>query len=255
MTKHVVDLNSDLGESFGTYRIGQDELVMQYITSANIAAGYHAGDHNVLRESVERAALNNVGIGAHPGFQDLQGFGRRSLLLAPEEIYNIVVYQIGAVQAFAKLFDKELNHVKPHGALYNIAARDKDRAHAIAEAIYDVNEDLILFGLAGSELVKAGDKIGLKVAQEVFADRTYQPDGTLTPRTESNALITETEEAVSRVIRMVKDRKVVAVDGSEIEMQADTICVHGDTPQALDFVHHLKEGLEANGILIKRVGS
>ncbi|WP_405097413.1 LamB/YcsF family protein [Oceanobacillus sp. FSL H7-0719] len=255
MIKNFVDLNSDLGESFGAYQIGQDELVMQYITSANIAAGYHAGDHNVLRKSVQRAVENNVGIGVHPGFQDLQGFGRRLLSLNPEEIYNLVVYQIGAVQGFATLFGKELNHVKPHGALYNMAAKDKERAQAIAEAIRDMNANLILFGLAGSELVKAGEKAGLQVAQEVFADRTYQPDGSLTPRTESNAIISEADEAVSRVIRMVKEGKVEAVDGSDIVIQADTICVHGDTPQALEFVQLLKEGLEANDILIKRVGS
>lgn len=252
---NFVDLNSDLGESFGPYQIGKDHLVMKYITSANIAAGYHAGDHNVLRRSVQMAIANNVGIGAHPGFQDIQGFGRRELLVDPEEIYNMVVYQIGAVEAFAKLHKQELNHVKPHGALYNIAARDKERAHAIAQAVYDVNPNLILFGLAGGELIKVGKKVGLQVASEVFADRTYQPDGTLTCRIEPNAVITDPEEAVDRVIRMVKDGKVEAVDGSDITIQADTICVHGDSEQSLTFVTQLKEGLEANGISIKRVGS
>ena len=254
MKEYVVDLNSDLGESFGTYRIGQDELVMQYITSANIAAGYHAGDHNVIRNSVQLAVENNVGIGAHPGYQDLQGFGRRPIQVDPEEIYNMVVYQVGAVQTFARLYKQELNHVKPHGALYNMAARDKKCALAIAKAVYDVNPDLILFGLAGGELVKAGEKIGLNVAQEVFADRTYQPDGTLTSRTEAGSMIEDAEEAVSRVIRMVKDGKVEAMDGSDITINADTICVHGDTKQALEFVIKLRKGLGANGITIKKVG-
>lgn len=254
MKKYVVDLNSDLGESFGAYQIGQDDLVMQYITSANIAAGYHAGDHNVIRNAVKKAIENNVAIGVHPGFPDIQGFGRRLLQVEPEEIYNMVVYQIGAVQSFAKLYDQELNHVKPHGALYNLAAKDSERAHAIAQAIYDVNPSLILFGLAGSELVKAGERVGLHVANEVFADRTYQPDGSLTPRTEANAMVEDTEEAVDRVIRMVKDGKVEAVDGSDVSIAADTICVHGDTEQALAFVMELQKGLMKNGITIEKVG-
>ncbi|RLL42825.1 LamB/YcsF family protein [Oceanobacillus piezotolerans] len=254
MTKYYVDLNSDLGESFGAYHIGQDELLMQYITSANIAAGYHAGDHNVLHHSVKMAITNTVNIGAHPGFPDLQGFGRRFLQVDPKEIYNMIVYQVGAVQAFAKLYNHELNHVKPHGALYNIAAQDSERAHAIAQAVYDVNPNLVLFGLAGSELVKAGEKVGLKVAQEVFADRTYQPDGTLTSRTEDNAMIEDADEAVSRVIRMVKDGKVEAVDGTDVDIKADTICVHGDSKQSLAFVRKLKKDLENHGISIKSVG-
>lgn len=255
MVRNTVDLNSDLGESFGAYKIGQDEEVMKYITSANIAAGFHAGDPNVLSQSVKMAKENNVGIGAHPGFQDLQGFGRRNLYLNPEEIYNMVVYQIGAVDAFAKVHNQTLNHVKPHGALYNIAARDPETAEAIAQAVYDVNPNLILFGLSGGELVKAGEKVGLYVASEVFADRTYQPDGTLTSRAEPNAMIHDADEAVHRVIRMVKEGKVEAVDGNDIDLQADTICVHGDTRQALEFVMRLKDGLEANGISIQRVGN
>ena len=255
MKRNIVDLNSDLGESYGAYRIGQDDLVMQHITSANIAAGYHAGDHNVIRHAVQKAAENNVAIGAHPGFQDMQGFGRRLLQVDPEEIYNMIVYQVGAVQGFATLTKQNLNHVKPHGALYNLVAKDSERAHAIAQAVYDVNPDLILFGLAGGELIKAGEKVGLQVANEVFADRTYQPDGTLTSRTESNAMIEDAGEAVSRVIRMVQDGKVEAVDGGDIVIAADTICVHGDTEQALEFVMRLRNGLEQRGITIKKVGN
>lgn len=254
LKNYVVDLNSDLGESFGAYHVGQDDLVMKYITSANIAAGYHAGDHNVIRKSVQKAAESKVGIGVHPGFQDMQGFGRRILHVDPEEIYNMIVYQIGAVQSFAALYNQKVNHVKPHGALYNLAALDNERAFAIAHAVYDTNPNLILFGLAGSELIKAGKKVGLKVANEVFADRTYQPDGTLTSRIEANAMIEDTDEAVDRVIRMVKDGKVEAVDGSDVEISADTVCVHGDTEQALAFVMELQKELINQGISIKKVG-
>lgn len=254
LEKYLVDINSDLGESFGAYQIGQDDAVMKYITSANIAAGFHAGDHNVIARAVKMAAENNIGIGVHPGFQDLQGFGRRLLHVDPKEIYNLIVYQIGAVQSFAKLFDQELSHVKPHGALYNLAAKDFQRAQAIAHAVYDFDPNLILFGLAGSELVKAGEAVGLQVANEVFADRTYQPDGSLTPRTEANAMIEDPKQAVDRVIRMVKDGKVEAVDGSDVSITADTICVHGDTDAALAFVMELQQGLVKNGITIKRVG-
>jgi UPF0271 protein len=255
MNKHCVDINSDLGESYGAFIVGQDELMMKYITSANIAAGYHAGDHNVVKEAVQLAVDHKVAIGAHPGYQDLQGFGRRPMELDPEEIYNLVVYQVGAVETFAKIHDQRLQHVKPHGALYNKAALDEERAYAIAQAVYDVNPELILFGLANGELVKAGENIGLRVASEVFADRTYQPDGTLTPRTEANALVRDPEEAAERVIRMVRDGKVEAVDGSEIPIKADTISVHGDTEQALQFVMKLNDGLKKRDIETKRVGS
>ncbi|WP_085991154.1 LamB/YcsF family protein [Oceanobacillus senegalensis] len=254
MDEYFVDLNSDLGESYGAFTVGQDDLVMNYITSANIACGYHAGDHNVIQQSVKKATEKQVGIGAHPGFQDLHGFGRRMMQIDTDELYNLMVYQIGAIQAFAKLNNNNLQHVKPHGALYNMASKDKEMAQAIAQAVYDIDSNLILFGLAGGELVNMGRKVGLSVAEEVFADRTYQPDGTLTKRTEKDAIITDAEEAVYRVIRMVKDGKVEAMDGSDIPIQADTICVHGDSPKSLEFVSKLKEGLLDNGINIRRVG-
>lgn len=250
-----VDLNSDLGEGFGAYTIGQDELILRHITSANIACGYHAGDHNVMRRTVQTAVEQNVGLGAHPGLQDLIGFGRRPMQVDPQDVYNMVVYQVGALQAFAHLYQAELSHVKPHGALFNMAAKDKAVAQAIAEAVYAINPRLILFGLAGGELVKAGEKVGLTVAQEVFADRTYQPDGSLTSRTEPNAMIHDAEQAVQQVVRMVKEGKVEAVDGSDVEIKADTVCVHGDGPQALQFVKKLRQALTDHGILIKRVGT
>lgn len=245
-----VDLNCDLGESYGLFKIGNDEEVLKHITSANIACGFHAGDHNVMMETVKMAKAQGVKIGAHPGFPDIQGFGRRDMHLTQQEIYNLVVYQIGAIEAVAKACGTKVFHVKPHGALYNIAARDQRVADAIAQAVLDVNSDLVLFGLAGSKLVKAGVEKGLKVANEVFADRNYQPGGTLTPRSQSNAMIHDSEYAIERVIHMVKQGKVRAVDGSEIEMKADTICVHGDEPQTMVFVVKLKQALLDEGITV-----
>ncbi|MFC4023519.1 LamB/YcsF family protein [Oceanobacillus longus] len=251
---HHVDLNSDLGESFGAYTIGQDDLVMNYISSANIACGYHAGDHNVIQHTVKKATEKNVGLGAHPGLQDLIGFGRRPMKMDPEEVYNLVVYQVGAVETFAKINGNRLNHVKPHGALYNMTDKSQEISQAIAEAVYAINPGLILFGLAGSELVHMGRKTGLTVAEEVFADRTYQPDGSLTSRTLKNAMVEDADEAVHRVIRMVKDGKVEAVDGSDIAIQADTICIHGDEPKSLEFAKKLSKELIAQGISIEKVG-
>ncbi|MCM3225683.1 UPF0271 protein [Terribacillus saccharophilus] len=250
----TIDLNSDLGESFGAYTIGNDHEVLKYISSANIACGFHAGDHNVMLETVKAAAELGVGIGAHPGFPDLAGFGRREMKLSPKEIYNLVVYQVGAIQGAAKACGTYVQHVKPHGALYNMASKDSAIAEAIATAVYAVDPKLVLFGLAGSELVRAGEKAGLSVAQEVFADRTYQADGTLTPRSQANAMIHDVTVAVNRVIRMIQEGKVTAVDGTDIAIQADTICVHGDEPEALQFVQQLRERLQAEQITIQNFG-
>lgn len=253
MANHV-DLNSDLGESFGAYTIGQDELVMNYISSANIACGYHAGDHNVIQRTVKKATEKNVSLGAHPGLQDLIGFGRRPMEIDPEEVFNLVVYQVGAVDTFAKINGNRLNHVKPHGALYNMAAKNREISQAIAEAVNKINPNLILFGLAGSELIEMGKKVGLTVAEEVFADRTYQADGSLTSRKLKNAMVEHADEAISRVIRMVKEGKVEAVDGTDIAIQADTICIHGDEPKSLEFAKKLHNALTAQGISIEKVG-
>ncbi|MEC0303210.1 LamB/YcsF family protein [Terribacillus saccharophilus] len=250
----TIDLNSDLGESFGAYTIGNDQEVLKYISSANIACGFHAGDHNVMLETVKTAAELGVGIGAHPGFPDLAGFGRREMKLSPKEIYNLVVYQVGAIQGAAKACGTYVQHVKPHGALYNMASKDSAIAEAIATAVYAVDPKLVLFGLAGSELVRAGEKVGLSVAQEVFSDRTYQADGTLTPRSQANAMIHDVTVAVDRVIRMIQEGKVTAVDGTDINIQADTICVHGDEPEALQFVQQLRERLQAEQITIQNFG-
>lgn len=250
-----VDLNSDLGESFGAFQMGQDEKVLDVVTSANIACGYHAGDHNVMSKTVKMAIEKGVGLGAHPGLHDLIGFGRRIIQVDPMDVYNLVVYQIGALQAFAHVHSASLNHVKPHGALFNIASKDKEIAQAIAAAVYDVDRKLILFGLAKGELVKAGREKGLTTAQEVFADRTYQPDGTLTPRTQPNAMIHNIDEATQQVVRMIKEGKVKAVDGSDVDIHAETICVHGDEPSALLLVRNLKQVLQHHQIAIKKVGS
>lgn len=251
--KWTIDLNSDLGESFGSYVIGQDERILKYVTSANIACGYHAGDPNVIRRTVRMAVANGVGLGAHPGLPDLMGFGRRYMAVDPEDVFNMTLYQIGALQAFAVLEGTRLQHVKPHGALYHMAVQDSAIAQAIVEAVAAVDKALILFGLDGSELIKAAEKARIKVAREVFADRSYQPDGSLTPRTMPDAFIHEPEEAVNRMIRMVKEGKVRATDGTDRPIQADTVCVHGDGPQALSFVQQLQKGLEKNDILVRRI--
>ena len=248
----VVDINSDLGESYGAYTVGNDKEVLKYISSANIACGYHAGDHNVMFETVRLSKNYRVQIGAHPGLPDIPGFGRREMNLSAREIYNLVIYQIGSLAAVCKVNGTVLAHVKPHGALYNMAAKNLEIAKAIAATVFDFDPGLVLFGLAGSELVKAGEEKGLIVAQEVFADRTYQPDGTLTPRTKENALIHDTQIAINRVIRMIKEGKVAAVDGADVKIKADSVCVHGDSPKALEFVTELKQALILENISIRK---
>ncbi|MDR6121867.1 UPF0271 protein [Bacillus sp. SLBN-46] len=248
----IIDLNSDIGESFGAFKVGNDVEVLKYITSANIACGYHAGDHNVMFETVRLAQKNGVKIGAHPGFPDLAGFGRREMNLSSREIYNLMIYQIGALQAVCKVNGTSLSHVKPHGALYNMGARNREIADAIAEAIVALDSQLVLFGLAGSEIIKAGRQKGLQVAQEVFTDRTYQPDGTLTSRSENNAFIHDSIEAIQRVVRMITEGKVKAVDGTDLDIQADTICVHGDGPKAVEFVSELQKALAQENIFLRK---
>ncbi|MDL0437533.1 MULTISPECIES: 5-oxoprolinase subunit PxpA [unclassified Niallia] len=247
---YKVDLNCDLGESFGAYKIGMDEEILRFVTSANIACGFHAGDPSVMRNTVKLALNNNVKIGAHPGLPDLAGFGRRNMNISPQEAHDIVIYQIGALSGFVKAEGAKMQHVKPHGALYNMAAKNSLLATAIAEAVYKVDPELILFGLAGSELVTAGERIGLQTANEVFADRTYDSGGTLTPRTEPDALIHDKNQAVGQVIRMVKEGKVTTRQGADISVKADTICIHGDGSEALTFAQQIKETLEKSRIEI-----
>jgi 5-oxoprolinase (ATP-hydrolysing) subunit A len=248
---YVIDLNCDMGESFGNYKLGFDEELMNYATSVNIACGFHGGDPQIMRKTVQMAIEKNVGIGAHPGFQDLAGFGRREMNLTPQEVFDIVVYQIGALYGFVKSEGGLMQHVKPHGALYNMAAKNSGLAEAIAEAVYKINPELILFGLAGSELLKAGKNIGLRTASEAFADRTYLEDGTLTSRRDVNALIHDQEAAVKQVIQIVKDHSVSAVQGEEVPLTAETICLHGDGENAVTFAMSIREGLTQNGIKVK----
>ncbi|WP_394235259.1 5-oxoprolinase subunit PxpA [Niallia oryzisoli] len=245
---YTVDLNCDMGESFGIYEIGSDEEILDYITSANIACGFHAGDPATMRRTVQLALSKGVGIGVHPGFQDLVGFGRREMKISPLEAYDIMIYQIGSLYGFAKAEGAKLQHVKPHGALYNMAAKDPALAEAIAEAIYKIDPELILYGLAGSKLIDAGRKIGLRTANEVFADRTYQEDGSLTPRTNPNALITDSTVSVKQVITLVKEGRVRSLQGTDVFIQADTVCIHGDGREALEFAKTLSEALKESGI-------
>lgn len=251
----TVDLNCDMGESFGVYTMGNDEAILQTISSANIACGFHAGDPTTMRKTVRMALEKDVGIGVHPGLQDLSGFGRREMAISAMEAFDLVVYQIGALSAFVQAEGGRLQHVKPHGALYNMSAKDARLAEAIAEAVYKVNPELILFGLAGGELVKAGERIGLKTASEVFSDRTYQPDGMLTSRREPNALITDHELAIRQIVKMVKEGKVTATDGTDVSIKADTICIHGDGKTALEFARRIPSALQQEGIEIKKIAS
>lgn len=239
-----VDLNCDMGESFGPYTIGSDEQLMPYITSANIACGAHAGDPNVMSKTIELAKHHNVAVGAHPGFPDVAGFGRRMIDYTTDEIYRMVVYQAGALKAFCDVHEVTMQHVKPHGALYNLAGRNESVADAIAHAVHDLDAQLVLYGLAGSELLRAGKELGLCIASEVFADRTYQSDGSLTPRSEPNALMKEVDAAVRQMEHMVSNGVVEAVDGTNIAIKADTICLHGDGDHAQLFAKALRDKLE-----------
>jgi UPF0271 protein len=227
-----IDLNSDLGESFGAWRMGQDEALMPAITSANIACGFHAGDPGVMRETVRLACAHGVAVGAHPGFPDLAGFGRREMRCSPQEVEDMVVYQVGALAAVAAGQGVRLQHVKAHGALYNMACRDEALADAIARATTLVDPALVLFGLPGSALLAAGARHSLTVAAEVFADRAYNPNGSLVSRALTGSVIHDEAEVVSRAVRMARDRTVTTIDGSELRLDADTLCVHGDTPGA-----------------------
>ena len=248
MPIQTVDLNCVMGESFGAWTLGHDAALMPLITSANVACGFHAGDPAVMRATVRAALQHGVAIGAHPGLPDLVGFGRRNMDISPEEAFDLTVYQLGALQAVTQAEGGQLHHLKPHGALYNMAATNAALAEAIAEAVYKVQPELVLYGLAGSELTKAGEKIGLKTDHEVFADRTYQANGTLTPRRQPDALITEASVAIAQVLRMVQSGVVRTQQGQEIAIRADTVCLHGDGAHALEFAQRLHKELRAAGV-------
>lgn len=246
-----IDINCDMGEGFGAYELGADEEILEFVTSANIACGYHAGDPSVMRKTVRLALDKGAAIGAHPGLPDLVGFGRRNMALSPQEAYDMTVYQVGALYGFIRAEGAVMQHVKPHGALYNMAAQSKELAEAIAEAVYKVNPELILFGLSGSELIAAGEKIGLQTASEVFADRTYQQDGSLTPRRHADAVIADMETAMQQTVRMIKEGKVRSLQGEDVTLRADTICIHGDGAHALSFAQSMRQVLQAAGVQVK----
>jgi 5-oxoprolinase (ATP-hydrolysing) subunit A len=249
-----VDINCDMGESFGAYQIGADAEVMPYITSANIACGFHGGDPAVMRKTVGAAREAGVAIGAHPGFADLVGFGRRAMQVTPQEAYDLVVYQVGALLGFAHAAGVELHHVKAHGALYNMAAAQPPLADALARAVRDVDARLVLYGLAGSHLLSAAEAVGVAVASEVFADRNYLPDGALVPRQRPDAMVHDVDEAVRRAVRMAREGRVADVDGNDIAIRADTICIHGDGPNAAAIARALHEGLERAGVRVASSG-
>ncbi len=243
-----VNLNCDLGESFGAYTIGLDSEVIPLISSANIACGYHAGDPCVMRKTVELCKSNSVSIGAHPGFPDLMGFGRRNINASSREVEDYVTYQIGALDAFCRSNGARLTHVKPHGALYNMAGKDEKLAKAIVSAVYNYDKSIVLLALSGSKMIEQAELAGLKAAREVFADRAYESDGSLVARTKPGAMITNEDEAVSRVVKMITQGKVTAIDSSEIDIQADSVCVHGDGAKALEFVQKLNNAFKENNI-------
>lgn len=251
---YSVDLNSDLGESFGAYTIGRDQDIIPLVSSANVACGFHAGDPTVMAKTVQLCKIHHAAIGAHPGFNDLVGFGRRNMTISPADAKNMIIYQVGALDAFCKANGLKMQHVKPHGALYNMAAKDAALARAICEGIYEVDSTLIMLGLANSQMITAAKEIGLPYASEVFADRAYEDDGTLVARTKPGAMIEDENEAVNRVIGMIKNRTVKSINGKEIPIAADSVCVHGDSEKALLFVKKIRAALEAEGINIQNIG-
>jgi len=253
-----IDLNSDVGESFGAYKIGLDEAVIPLISSANIACGFHAGDPLVMAQTVSQAAENGVGLGAHPGLPDLVGFGRRVMDVSLEEIRHYVTYQVGALQAFAARKDLSLQHVKPHGALYNMAVRDTEISDAIAEVISGLDENLILVALAGpnrDELATISKRHSIRFAFEFFADRAYNPDGSLVSRKLPGAVLHDDGAVAERVIKLVETGTVAAINGTEIELEANTICVHGDNPEALSLVKKVRTSLIDSGIQVRPMGT
>jgi UPF0271 protein len=243
-----IDFNADIGESFAGYELGLDSEIVKYITSANIATGFHAGDPDWMARTVELAIVNNVGIGAHPAYPDLAGFGRRNMDLTPAEVRNAVTYQVGALAAFTPI--RKLQHVKPHGALYNTAVRDEAVAEAIVLAVKAFDPDLIHVVLAGSKWESVARSYGVRIARECFADRAVTPEGTLVPRSQPGAVVHDVEEVVARSLKLATEGKVFAVDGTEIDFSADSICLHGDTAGAVDLAAAVRGALESAGVEI-----
>ncbi len=250
-----VDLNADVGEAFGARRIGDDEPIFRYVTSANVACGFHAGDHNVIAATIKAAAARNVAVGAHPSYPDSTGFGRQTIDMAPDELRQAVLYQIGAVDALARSLGVKLVHVKPHGALYNDAAKNPALAAAIADAVVSFDKNLILVGLAGSQSLTAGKSAGLRVAAEAFCDRAYETNGSLRPRTSPGALIEDPQQAACQAKEIVVNGRVAASSGQWVPVQAQTLCIHGDTPNATEFASAIRRALTDASVTIEPMQS
>jgi UPF0271 protein len=246
----TVDLNCDMGESFGAWKLGDDAAVMPFVSSANVACGFHAGDPSTIRRTVALAVDHGVAVGAHPSLPDLQGFGRRAMAISGEECYDLVLYQAGAVEAFARAAGARLHHVKIHGMLYNMAARDPELADAIARATRDLGADVWLYALSGSAMMDAAARYQVRAVGEVFADRTYRADGTLTPRSEPGAMITDEAAAVAQAVRMVEEGYVRAQSGADVPVAAGTLCLHGDQPGAVAFAKALRAAFAGRGIRV-----
>lgn len=252
---NYMDLNSDLGESFGTYTLGMDEALMDVITSANVACGWHAGDPAVMEKTVRIAAEKGVAVGAHPGYPDLMGFGRREMKITPDEAYAYVLYQLGALNAFAKVRKVKLQHVKPHGALYNQACKDEKLAMAICRAAQDFDRELMILAPYNSAFRTAAEAIGQPFAAEFFADRAYMPDGSLVPRSQPGAVIHDPDEACRRVLQMAREGTVTCIDGTVLNMRCASVCVHGDNEAALASVKKIRAALEQEGVILRPMGA
>jgi UPF0271 protein len=250
-----IDINCDMGESFGRYHLGLDAEIISLISSANIACGFHAGDPSVMRKTVQMAVKHGVGIGAHPGYPDLAGFGRRNMNMLADELRDAIIYQVGALMGFTQVFHAKIQHVKPHGALYNMAAEDESMSKTIMDALLKIDQNLILFGLSGARILKIAQDAGLMVAREVFADRAYSEDGSLVSRNQPGAVITDSSEVTDRVLKMAKEKKVTTITGVEIDLELDTICVHGDTAGAVEHVKSITKAFKQEGIEIVPIGS
>jgi UPF0271 protein len=250
----AIDLNCDMGESFGPYTLGQDEALLDWVSSANVACGFHAGDPRTIGETVALAQERGVAIGAHPSFPDLVGFGRRDMVMTPDEVSTDLLYQIGALDAFCRTAGIPLRHIKPHGALYNRIAVDATLARAVAQTVALYRRDLIIVGLPNSAIERAAATAGVSYAREVFADRAYNTDGTLVSRRIAGAMITDPTQVARRAVRMVLRGKVTTLTGDEIDLQPDTICIHGDSPGAVELARTVRGALEANGVTILPLG-
>ncbi|MBD1544318.1 LamB/YcsF family protein [Arthrobacter sp. IA7] len=248
---HAIDLNSDVGESFGRWSLGDDAAIMASLSSANVACGFHAGDPSVIRATCEAAAKSGVVVGAHVGYRDLAGFGRRYMDVDPRELADDVVYQIGALQALAATAGTRVRYVKPHGGLYNAIVHNTAQARAVVDAVKSVNPDLPILGLPGSEVLRLAEEAGLRAVSEAFADRAYNPDGTLTSRTQPGSVLEDPESVAARVLQMTTGEAITAIDGSDLLINAESVCVHGDSPGAVAMAVAVKRALDAAGITIK----